>query len=145
MTKLTESLLDGLNPHGIPFKFADVRELRKPDTLPTDAKSAKFTPVEAAYLKALPAFEVDGENLLDVTFPPGVHRLLMIDFNTRLPWLVDTAGYDYPRYVMSVNGYDAAEGPTAQDDDKVACEICDAKVTSTRNGLCRSCYDFQGE
>jgi len=102
MSKLTETLLNG---PAIPPKFADVRGLRKPDTLPDNATPSTFTDDEVAYLDSLPFFEVDGQDLSDVTFPPGISRLVMVDFTTDLPWLVDTAGFDYPRYVMSIEGY----------------------------------------
>ena len=99
---LVESLL---NETAIPARFVDVRELRKPSELPDNSKELILSAEETAYLDSLPAFEVDGQDLDSVDFPPGVHRLVMVDFTTKIPWLVDTAGYNYPRYVMNINGY----------------------------------------
>ena len=108
-----------LNESGVPYRFKEVREIRKPDKLPDNPRSLNFSDEEVAYLDTLPVFEVDGQNMSTVEFPAGVDRAVMVDFNTGVPWLADTSGFDYPRYVMSINGYKSTPLPPGHPDNPI--------------------------
>lgn len=100
------NLVEGLLTEGeVPPRFTNIDELRKPTDFPKSAPKVDFTPEQKAYLDTLPYFEVDGDDLLSVDLPPGTIRAVVRDFNTRIPWLIDTSGYEYIRYATSVNGY----------------------------------------
>ncbi len=97
----------------IPRRFTHGPAERKPSVLPTAARGDPLSPEEKAYLDTLHVFDVDGEDLEHVDLPSGGKHFILHDFNTHLCWLADTAGFNYPRYVIDIGGkYDRVEDDT---------------------------------
>lgn len=89
----------------VPRRFTHGKALRKPESLPKTAEKIPLSDEEVQFLDSLECFEIDGENLYDVELPPGTTFCVLIDFNTKIPWLSNSEGYNYPRYVLNINGY----------------------------------------
>jgi len=98
----------------IPRRFTHGPAERKPSQLPTVARGRSPDPEEKAFLDKLHVFDVDGEDLEHVDLPTGDGNYFILhDINTHLCWLANTAGYNYPRYVIDIGGqYDRVEDET---------------------------------
>jgi len=88
----------------IPRRFTHGPAERKPSVLPTVARGRTPDQEEKTYLDTLPVFDVDGEDLEHVDLPPELRQCILHDFNTGLCWLADTAGFNYPRYIVDIGG-----------------------------------------
>lgn len=107
VARFSEWLYEGVSPDSqIPRRFTHGPAIRKPESLPDNAEDIQLSQEEREFLDGLPLFEVDGQDLLEVDLPPDVTFCILVDFTTHLSWLCNTAGYNYPRYVININPYD---------------------------------------